>query len=617
VLKKWGYDSLVTAMDALFVTPTEMATYTETTQDYLKTSELAGAETDPIVGAITGIPKADGAGNISTAVADTDYDSSISNEVNTIQGDDNGATSGLAISIDGAGIVTTDVVGDVMTITGTEVDGSTTNEINTITCPDANVTAGLGITFADTGLVTITEAADTITFDVTGTKANFDTAVTDGTITFDGDAPTAHAASHAVGAADTTFPADPDADKYLMWDDDPGNLSWENSAGNVVDTLAATLGAGADGNAVAQTNLGKLSGVDAGVYLDMSGDGAIDLTSDGTLELHSNDWDISTTGVGTDFSFSAADNVIEADTVTNATLTTALTVNTGTVEIKGAGANTSVLTLAAGASSVGGANTGDNTVCTSGTATTAANLSGTPALPNGTTATTQSASDGSTKLATCKYADDAAGGGVAVSLNASATTGGMSISTQEISNRAATNAQTGYATAAQITALELNTAKLTFGTDPDVATDGYLGVDTDDDSIRGTSDSGTTQFVYGERIKWFTVTITKPLDLDEADNLVVMWNKSPFSFVITVVDSESEIDCDYTLLEMDDRTDFTDTTEMEEYEIDTAGTGVYTDTDATSYMIETGHGIAFNNDAADDPDSITFTVSGYFNGDVD
>ncbi|MEN6473663.1 MAG: hypothetical protein ABFD81_06595, partial [Syntrophaceae bacterium] len=36
---------------------------------------------------------------------------------------------------------------------------------------------------------------------------------------------------------------------------------------------------------------------------------------------------------------------------------------------------------------------------------TAANLSGTPALPNGTTATTQSAADGSTKLATTAYAD--------------------------------------------------------------------------------------------------------------------------------------------------------------------------------------------------------------------
>jgi len=98
----------------------------------------------------------------------------------------------------------------------------------------------------------------------------------------------------------------------------------------------------------------------------------------------------------------------------------------------------------------------------------------------------------------------------------------------------------------------------------------------------------------------------------------VMWNKSPFSFVITAVDSESDTDDTvFTLLEMDDRTDFTDTTAMESYTIDTNGTGVFYDTDTTSYTIETGHGIAFNNDSADDPDSITFTVSGYFNGDVD
>lgn len=42
---------------------------------------------------------------------------------------------------------------------------------------------------------------------------------------------------------------------------------------------------------------------------------------------------------------------------------------------------------------------------------TAANLSGTPALPNGTTATTQSSSDNSTKLATTAYVDSAVGGG--------------------------------------------------------------------------------------------------------------------------------------------------------------------------------------------------------------
>jgi lysophospholipase L1-like esterase len=49
-----------------------------------------------------------------------------------------------------------------------------------------------------------------------------------------------------------------------------------------------------------------------------------------------------------------------AGTVTNATLTTALTINTGTVSIAGNAANNSVLTLGAGASSISGANTGDN-----------------------------------------------------------------------------------------------------------------------------------------------------------------------------------------------------------------------------------------------------------------
>ena len=48
-----------------------------------------------------------------------------------------------------------------------------------------------------------------------------------------------------------------------------------------------------------------------------------------------------------------------AGTVTNATLTTALTVNTGTVTLTGNVANTSVLTIGAGAVSVSGANTGD------------------------------------------------------------------------------------------------------------------------------------------------------------------------------------------------------------------------------------------------------------------
>lgn len=67
-----------------------------------------------------------------------------------------------------------------------------------------------------------------------------------------------------------------------------------------------------------------------------------------------------------------------------------------------------------------------------------------------------------------------------VSLNASATTGGLSISTQEISFRAATNAQTGYATASHITAIEANTAKETNATHTgDVTGSGELTIASD------------------------------------------------------------------------------------------------------------------------------------------
>ncbi len=58
-----------------------------------------------------------------------------------------------------------------------------------------------------------------------------------------------------------------------------------------------------------------------------------------------------------------------AATVTNATLTTALTVNTGTVTLIGNVLNTSALTIGAGAVSVSGANTGDQTITNTSDAT--------------------------------------------------------------------------------------------------------------------------------------------------------------------------------------------------------------------------------------------------------
>ncbi|KPK01861.1 MAG: hypothetical protein AMK71_04115, partial [Nitrospira bacterium SG8_35_4] len=49
--------------------------------------------------------------------------------------------------------------------------------------------------------------------------------------------PQAHEPSHGVGGADSVFPADPGADRYLKWDDDPGELVWDSPAGSgTVDT---------------------------------------------------------------------------------------------------------------------------------------------------------------------------------------------------------------------------------------------------------------------------------------------------------------------------------------------------------------------------------------------
>jgi hypothetical protein len=55
--------------------------------------------------------------------------------------------------------------------------------------------------------------------------------VADGADVTGDNAPQAHAASHAVSGADTVFPADPGADRYLMWDDVPGELVWAEVSG--------------------------------------------------------------------------------------------------------------------------------------------------------------------------------------------------------------------------------------------------------------------------------------------------------------------------------------------------------------------------------------------------
>jgi hypothetical protein len=57
----------------------------------------------------------------------------------------------------------------------------------------------------------------------------------------------AHASEHAVGGGDAVFPADPGADRYLMWDDDPGQLVFVTIPGGG-DMLRSTYDVSSDGH---------------------------------------------------------------------------------------------------------------------------------------------------------------------------------------------------------------------------------------------------------------------------------------------------------------------------------------------------------------------------------
>ena len=166
--------------------------------------------------------------------------------------------------------------------------------------------------------------------------------------------------------------------------------------------------------------------------------------------------------------------------------------------------------------------------------------------------------------------------------------------------------------------VEVEGLNIPVGTDPDVATEGYIGRDTDDHALRGYGDG--VQYLYGAMEKTFTVSFDKPKNLSEADNFVIFVNHTAFTYVITEIHGYSDTDdVDFTLKEMNDMEDFTDTTTIEAVDVNVNGTGVFyrhltSGIDHTN--IEADHGIAFDNNAVDDPDSLTVVVVGYFDSNV-
>ena len=242
----------------------------------------------------------------------------------------------------GSSVATTPAANDADTSLATTAFCETTQDyLKTAELTAAAVEAALTNDPIDfgTGIVTAAGFAGPLTGAVTG---NADT-VTNATLT----------TALTVNTGTLTLTAHADNDSVLTIGKGAASVSGANTGDNTNATTVTIT----DNEDTAENN--PIVFVAGG---DLDG-GNLGLESDGTAYYTPSTGKITATG----FVGALTGN---ADTVTNATLTTALTVNTGTLTLTANVANNSVLTIGAGAVSVSGANTGDNTVATSGDSAT-------------------------------------------------------------------------------------------------------------------------------------------------------------------------------------------------------------------------------------------------------
>jgi len=375
-----------------------------------------------------------------------------------------------------------------------------------------------------------------------------------------------------------------------------GSIVFSNSPTFDDDILLAAAGVlitGSDGDI---TFLGKGDGFDESftINIDDTENTAVVSTTTGITKFDFGaitiDADITGALTGN------ADTATTASGVTNATLTTALTVNTGTLTLTAAAANNSVLTIGAGAVSVSGANTGDNTVATTGDSATAFFGAGTIEHEYG-----------------------------GLEANISAYTGLVAITGGATAEVDSLSELTGHL--ADVTRIVTEAVMPVASADPDVDAMGELSVDTDggnepNDVVLRSIDGGNTplQIALAQQQKSIQCTIIKPNDLADAtrDALPIWSNETGMSFVITKIEAWSSTDDTTLNVEVVDADGAGNNATVDALEIATgAGPYTVTETTITAATIAANRMIFLDFDDTDDPSWVKVSICGYFLSNVD
>ena len=284
-----------------------------------------------------------------------------------------------------------------------------------------------------------------------------------------------------------------------------------------------------------------------------------------------------------------------ADTVTNATLTTALTVDTGTLTLTANAANNSVLTIGAGAVSVSGTNTGDNTDAETGDSATAFFDAGTIEHEWGGL---QADVSGYTGLVAITGAD----------------------TTAEIDSLDELEGQL-----ADVTRIVSEAVMPVASADPDVDAAGELSIDTDganepNDVILRSMDGNYTQVAVAQSLKSIQGTVITPNSLADAtrDACPIWENNTGMTFTITMIRAWSDTDNTTLNVETVD-SDWDNNATVDAIEIATDEVANYSteETTITGETITAGSLIVLDYDDTDAPGWVKFNIMGFFNSDVD